>query len=106
MSYQTFVDACLRGDALLEDVDDWIDRWHDADDGATTLDTFLGLSADEGALFAERPESLRFIVAARRAKRSVAEVLEGRDGFALAARATDASAASGVLSWLRETGRI
>lgn len=101
----TFVDACLSGKALLDDVDDWIDQWHDS---ATdlSLDSFLGFSADEGSLFAERPEALRFIVAARRQRVPVAKVLETRDDYALAARSGDSEQASAVLAWLRETGRI
>lgn len=105
MSHETFVAACLAGRALLEDVDDWIDSWHASDDDLS-LDQHLGFEDAEGALFAERPESLRFIVAARRAKRPVADILAGRDTFALAARAGDGTAASGVLDWLRQTGRI
>lgn len=60
---RTFVDACLHGEALLTDVDDWIAEWHASGSGRS-LDAFLGFSSEEGALFAERPESLRFIVAA------------------------------------------
>lgn len=102
---KTFVDACLSGQALLDDVDDWIDEWHDSDTDHS-LDSFLGFSNDEGSLFAERPEALRFIVAARRQQVPVANVLASRDNFALAARAGDSEQASAVLAWLRETGRI
>ena len=105
MSREDFVAACLAGRALLDDVDDWIESWH-ATDLNLTLDQYLGFNDDEGALFAERPEALRFIVAAHRAKRPVSEVLEGREAFALAARAGDRTAASDVLDWLRATGRV
>ena len=48
MSGTTFVDACLAGAALLKDIDDWVDRWHDAN-GAPTgravpLSAYLGLN--------------------------------------------------------------
>lgn len=101
----TFVDACLSGKALLGDVDDWIDQWHDSDT-RLSLDSFLGFTADEGSLFAERPDALRFIVAARRQGVPVATVLTTRDNYALAARASDSEDASAVREWLRETGRI
>lgn len=105
MSHETFVAACLAGRALLEDVDDWIDAWHDGP-STTDLDTFLGFEAAEGALFAERPEALRFIIASRRLRRPVTDLLVGRDEYSLAARAVDTAAAHGVVEWLRQTGRV
>lgn len=102
---KTFVNECLSGRALLEDVDDWIDEWHDSDTDLS-LDSFLGFTDDEGTLFAERPEALRFIVAARRQRIPVAKVLATRDDYALAARAGDSERASAVLAWLRHTGRF
>ena len=78
MSSQTFVASCLAGNSLLEDVDDWIDSWHDSDTD-DSLTAFLGFSQDEGALFVEHPNSLRFIIAARHQHRPVAEMLEHPD---------------------------
>lgn len=101
----TFVDACLSGTALLSDVDDWIDQWHESDT-SLSLDSYLGFAEDEGSLFAERPEALRFIVSARRQGVPVANVLATRDNYALAARAADSEKAAAVLEWLRETGRL
>ena len=90
MSSATFVDACLTGRALAEDIDDWVDRWHDANGcpqgHAQSLDEFLGMTPSEGALWAEKPEALRFVVAAHRYGRSVDDILRGRDEYALAAR--------------------
>jgi hypothetical protein len=67
----TFLDECLRGRALLADVDDWVDRWHEASGapyGASIpLRDFLGLSQQEYAMWVEQPGSLRFAAAARRA---------------------------------------
>jgi hypothetical protein len=102
---ETFVSACLSGTALLDDVDDWVDAWHEAP-GEATLDDFLGFTPEEGALWAERPESLRFIVAAHRYSTPVTTILQSRDDFALAARAGDSVKATAVLNWLRHTGRV
>ncbi|WP_037183801.1 hypothetical protein [Rhodococcoides fascians] len=43
---QTFIDACLAGDADANDLDDWIDRWHESD-SAQSLDEFIGLTKEE-----------------------------------------------------------
>ena len=103
---QTFVDACLQGSALLEDVDDWVDRWHAGEAPGVGLDAYLGFSEEEGALWAERPDSLRFLVAAHRAKRPVADLLASRDEFALAARSKAPADAVAVLEWLKVTHRL
>lgn len=106
----TFVSACLSGSALLEDVDNWVDEWHESQRPETStvidLDSFLGFTEEEGAIWAERPESLRFIIAAHRYARPVADLLQGRDDFALAARSVAPDQASAVLQWLRETNRL
>lgn len=103
--HETFVAACLSGSALLDDIDDWVDEWHEAPEGLG-LDDFLGFTHEEGKLWAERPESLRFIVAAHRYNTPVETILQSRDDFALAARATDSAEAMAVLGWLRQTHRL
>ncbi|MNI91290.1 hypothetical protein HAV21_11030 [Paenarthrobacter sp. MSM-2-10-13] len=101
----TFISACLSGTALLDDVDDWVEEWHESPQDMS-LDDFLGFSHEEGALWAERPESLRFIVAAHRYGKPVQTILLSRDDFALAARASDSAEATAVLGWLRQTNRL
>jgi hypothetical protein len=104
---RTFIEACLVGEALISDVDDWVDRWHDengAPDGnPQSISEFLGLNPKEYALWVERPESLRFALAARKGR---FEPVLGVEDLALAARATNDGEAVGVMAWLRKTGRI
>jgi hypothetical protein len=111
----TFVDACLQGDALLLDVDDWVDRWHDASgapNGQTeSLGDYLGLTQLEYSTWVERPESLRFAIAAHRGRaagQSITsdEVAEISGVAAAAARAGNDVEAAGVVHWLRQTGRL
>lgn len=106
----TFVDDVLVGQAVMADIDDYIDRWHDAPEGspvaATELHDYLGMSWDEYQLWGERPESLRFILSARRAGLPVAEVLRQDLIVGAAARSKESSVARRVLAWLAERGRI
>jgi hypothetical protein len=64
----SYMEQLLHGDALLEDIDNFVDAWHDAPDASKSaslsLEEFLGMRADEYRLWVERPESLRFIAAA------------------------------------------
>ncbi|MDR7300994.1 hypothetical protein [Haloactinomyces albus] len=93
------------GEALLDDIDDWVDDWHDAH-GAPggkprPLANYLGLTENEYALWAELPESLRFFLAARRAQYPASESA-GLAGVAEAAARTDNDVeATAVLHWLR-----
>lgn len=106
MSENTFVEACLSGDALLDEIDDWVDAWHDSPDETRTLDQYLGFSYEEGALWAEKPSALRIIIAARQTSTPLPRMFDSTNGFALAARASDQSKAQEVAAWLKSTGRL
>jgi hypothetical protein len=105
---QTFVDACLRGEAILADIDDWVDRWHETEFAGEepTLDEYLGFSADEGKLWVEKPGSLGAIVAARKLRTPVTKVLLSQASYDLAARSVSPEDANDVLKWLIDRGRL
>jgi hypothetical protein len=107
---RTFVDACLAGIAFADDVDDWVDQWHDAggvfNGESVALRELLGMSADEYGLWVEQPSALEFIVASHKRGTPVTELMTSRDSYALAARSADPEATQDVLMWLVQTGRI
>ena len=106
----TFLDACLSGHALLDDVDDWVDRWHDANGAphgvSVPLREYLGLSPDEYAMWVEQPGSLRFAAAARRAGRPVGDVRAVASTALASARTGDDSEARELINWLRDKGFV
>nr|WP_306283708.1 hypothetical protein [Streptomyces sp. Termitarium-T10T-6] len=101
----TYAAQVMSGAALLGDIDDYVDSWHDSPEDLGSLPEFLGLTEVEYSLWVEQPSSLRFIFAGRRAG-----VTPKRAGdlsnVALAARAKDDAEASSVLQWLIKTKRI
>lgn len=103
----TFVEACNAGVALLDEIDDYVDRWHESDSVAP-LATYLGMSADEYALWVEQPDALGFIVAAHKMSIPVAKLMEVEKSasYAAAARAGSREDAERILAWLKGTGRI
>lgn len=105
-----FIDACLAGDALAADADDWIDIWHDAAKSSPTsqrtLAEHLGMTEDEYKVWVERPEVLRFILKSRMTNAPVRTVELLGSVVAAAARADNDAEAAGVVEWLRKTGRI
>jgi hypothetical protein len=109
MSEVTFVDRCLRGEATLEDIEDFVETWHKGDD-PRELHDYLGLTWDEYALSVERPNALRFVIFSRRHGLPLEEVLERYDSVEaaepVAARAKSKAEAREVLAWLKKTGRV
>jgi len=61
----TFIDLVLRDQAALDAIDDFVDLWHD-DPRGRELHSFLGLTADEYALWVRRPDMLAQIIERRR----------------------------------------
>jgi hypothetical protein len=108
----TFVDRALSGEASLDDIDDYVDTWHDDAAEKRELHDYLGLTRDEYGLWVEQPSSLRFILFSRRHDEDLPEVLdrfaadEALAGEPVAARAASREEAQAVRSWLVETGRL
>ena len=65
--FRTFIDSYLAGNATPEDIDDWVDAWHDDEPGAEgrSLDEYLGFTPDEGALWARHPSEIHRILKER-----------------------------------------
>lgn len=109
-SRHTFLEACLEGEALLNDVDDWVDAWHDSGGRPRGFDEalyeYLGMSRLEYSAWVERPSLLRSIVAGREQGRSFEDVKHDAAEALVAARSKKDVAAKELVAWLRSTGRI
>ena len=66
MFEKSFIDACLTGDALLDDIEDYIEYWHENDSGLE-LNEFLGMTPHEYAEWIKTGEDmvLRDVIEAR-----------------------------------------
>lgn len=60
-----FVDRCLGGGVSADEIDDFVDQWHESDT-AESLAEFLGFTAEEYASWVERPAALEAILEASR----------------------------------------
>lgn len=61
----TFVDLCGRGDASPDQIDDFIDLWHE-DGSGLSLHDFLGMTWEEYSAWVVNPGLLRRIIDAHR----------------------------------------
>jgi hypothetical protein len=100
----TFFDLCSGGQALPDDIDDFIDRWHErANPQARSLPLheYLGLTLDEYELWVRDPDVLPQILVARRESRPLSEVMKDcLDELPMAARADDAATVRALRAWL------
>jgi hypothetical protein len=60
----TWIEAYLAGDASLDDIDEWVERWHNVPGDMLTaaLHGWLGMSEDEYKRWVENPGALEAIV--------------------------------------------
>ena len=97
-----FIEKCIVGDALLSDVDDYIDEWHDGD-STETLHEFLGMNKKEYSLFVKNSAFLPIIITAHKDKERVEEVAQRTlNTYAMAARSDDQGKAELLNKWLTE----
>ena len=59
----SFIEKCINGDASLDEIDNYIDEWHDSDsDIKLELHEFLRMSWEEYSLWAVKPSLLAEIL--------------------------------------------
>jgi hypothetical protein len=100
-----FIEDCLHGNALLEDVDDYVDRWHESKNDIPIY-KFLGMTDKEYELWVADPNVLPFIVKAHRDGKNVYKLVEEFDPLPLAARAAGPDRAKKLIRWLKAEGHI
>ena len=104
---KTIVERLLSGDEYdLSKIDDEVDAWHGSD---TDLDLheWLGLTPEEYALYVEKPQSIRVILASRRGGVPLKQILRSSSATAvLAARGANPEEVRKLQKWLKSTGRL
>lgn len=96
-----FVVKCINGDALLSEIDDYIDLWHNNDTGMP-LHAFLGMTQKEYALYVEDEQYLASIVTARKQKVDIKLVIESQ--VAMVARSDNQVKSDRLQRWLKKEG--
>lgn len=71
----SFIELCLRGDRAPEEIDDFVDEWHEQSPGIP-LHKFLGMTEAEYNLWAADSSVLHCVLDARRSGRDVVDLIE------------------------------
>ncbi|WP_442111553.1 hypothetical protein [Pseudomonas sp. NUPR-001] len=102
----SFIQACLQGEVLEEEIDQFVEAWHEGRQGAELeLHEFLGMEWNEYQLWSTTPSVLPFVLTAHKYGTSLQDELL-RDRSAMAARAPSVAEAAKVEAWLRSMGKI
>lgn len=104
---KNFVELCLNGNALIEEIDDFVDRWHHGSDN-TSLRDFLGLSKSEFSLWIKDPDVLPYVICSRREERPFAQVVNDNyyHSTRLAARSDEGKKIRVLKEWLERQGYL
>lgn len=97
----SFIQDCINGEALLSEIDDYIDLWHASSDDIP-LHLYLGMTKGEYALFIEDEGFLASIVTAHKEGKKVESIV--REQLALAARSDNYSKSTRLEHWLKLEG--
>jgi hypothetical protein len=104
---ETFIDQCLRGTALPDEIDDYVEKWHDGEIGQDLeLRELLGMDRHEYAIWMRDANAIYSIIAAKRNRRPVEDFTEDYFSMPLAARAGNTDDAKKLTDWLRKIGKI
>jgi hypothetical protein len=104
---ETFIDRCLRGTALPDQIDQYVEKWHDGEIGQDVeLRELLGMDRHEYAIWMRDANAIYGIVAAKRNKRPIEDYTDDYFSMPLAARAGSTDDAKKLTDWLRKIGKI
>lgn len=97
----TFISRAVRGEVMPDEIDDYIDYWHDMDN-SEELHDFLGLTFEEYSLFVAHPDNINIIITARLRHQPLLEAVNDnlRHDERVAARSDDASKLAAIKRWI------
>jgi len=103
----SFIERCISGDAFLDEIDDYVDIWHDDSTSEDVeLHEYLGMTWQEYSLWVTNPNILGSIVDARRKGQSLENAPVQEIQALLAARASSKEEAQRVMNWLQRIGKL
>jgi cytoskeletal protein CcmA (bactofilin family) len=101
-----FFDLYSRGHALADEIDNFIDQWHEGADPEARilpLHDYLGLTRDEYEIWVLNPDMLPHILIARREARTLPDVVNKYlDQLPVGGRASDGATIRALRGWLAE----
>lgn len=101
--HSCFIDKCINGDVLYEEIDEFVKAWHEGD-SKEAIEDYLGMTNQEYSLWVSDPKVLPFIITAHRDNTPILKLLEELESLPLAARASTPEKAMQLMKWLKDQG--
>ena len=103
----SFVSRCLSGTALPDEIDDYVELWHNNEAGVgLPLHVFLGMDEHEYALWIREPNAIYGVIRAHKNHGRIDDYMDDFYSMPLAARAQSAEDATKITTWLKGMGKI
>lgn len=102
---ENFIDRCVKGEVLLDEIDDFVDSWHESDSDQD-IHEYLGMTEEEYSLWVANPDILPFIVKSRAEGKPLDEILHDLNKMPLAAKADSLAKTQKIISWLKSIDRL
>lgn len=102
---EDFISICIRGEVLPEEIDDFIEAWHNSD-SKLELHDFLGMTWDEYSAWVADTSILPLIITSHRTQIPLVDLMENTLIYAAAARSRNPEKAEHIIKWLREQGKL
>lgn len=99
-SKKSFMDKCIEGIALVDDIDDYIDEYHDSNSELEIFD-YLGMTRREYRLWVRDHDYLNLILAARIQNVSIETFLSTSNDMKMAARNLNSDDYDNLITWLK-----
>jgi hypothetical protein len=99
-----FVDLCLGGDVLEDEIDEFVENWHEDENSTQEIHEYLGMSWEEYSVWAIKPSILPLILTARK-NGTTFDLEVNQERLALAARAESSQEAAKLEAWLKLIGK-
>lgn len=96
-----FIKNCINGDALLSEIDGYVEIWHNGDSDQP-LYSYLGMTKKEYALYIEDESYLASIVTAHKDEKNIELIISNQ--LAMAARSDNQSKSERLQRWLKSEG--
>ena len=98
--HQSFLSLALSGEAMTDEIDDFVDSWHE-NPCDLALHEYLGMEKEEFGLWLASPDSLPLIIARRKLNKLLMSIVnDNLTEMRIAARADDASKVQRLQTWL------
>ena len=100
-----FINDVINADAILDEIDDYIEKWHDSDTDCSVFE-YLGMTEEEYFLWVENDFYLKYIISAHEQNKNIEDLISEDYDTKMVARASSPEEAKKIYNWLVQKGKI